>query len=98
MGVDLTHHDINWACSYQNSKETGYYLRIRAPLVSLISCLSGCNKGLDENFLLISGDWHDGLHCPIIEGVPSGVTRGLGLIHPSLFLLCTSFVLVYLCF
>ena len=31
------------------------------------------NKGMDEDFLIISSEWHDGLHCPTQDGEPSGV-------------------------
>lgn len=39
MGVNLTHHDINWIYSCQNNKEMRYYLKTRVPSVRLISCL-----------------------------------------------------------
>lgn len=26
------------------------------------------NKGMDGDFLIVSGDRHDGLHCPTLEG------------------------------
>ena len=28
--------------------------------------------GLKEDFLILSGGWHDGLPCPIKEGKPGG--------------------------
>ena len=31
------------------------------------------NKGMDEDFLIILGDWHDGLHYPTQEGEPGKV-------------------------
>ena len=36
----------------------------RVPAVRLISCLPETNKGMDKDYLIISSDWHDGLHCP----------------------------------
>ena len=36
----------------------------RVPAVRLISFLPETNKGMDNDYLIISGDWHDGLHCP----------------------------------
>uniref|UniRef100_A0A7N2N1U0 Uncharacterized protein n=1 Tax=Quercus lobata TaxID=97700 RepID=A0A7N2N1U0_QUELO len=35
------------------------------PSAKPISCLPESNKGLDQDFLIVSGEWHDGLHCPI---------------------------------
>ena len=36
----------------------------------LIQCLPTSNKNLKENFLIFSGEWHDGLPCPREEGEP----------------------------
>nr|POF14641.1 hypothetical protein CFP56_26742 [Quercus suber] len=38
--------------------------------VRLIHCLPESSKGLNEDFLIVSGEWHDGLHCPTMEGIP----------------------------
>jgi len=64
MGVNLTHHDVNWVYNRQLLKGQGYYLKTRVLEVRLISCLLDTNKGMDKDFLIISGKWHDGLHCP----------------------------------
>ena len=63
MNMDLTHHDINWIYSCHDSKVTNYYLWTRNTPVILISCLPKNNKGFSNDFLIISGDWHDGLQC-----------------------------------
>ena len=34
MGINLTHHDINWVYSCQKNNEAGYYLKTRAVLKS----------------------------------------------------------------
>lgn len=73
MGVSLTHHDANWVYSCQDSKETGYYFKIRVPAVRLISCLPETNKGMDEDFLIVLGEWHDGLHRLTKDGTLGGV-------------------------
>ena len=39
----------------------------------LIFCLPKTNKGMDEDFLIISGEWHDGLHCLTKDGKLGGV-------------------------
>ena len=62
MGVNLTHHDINWVYNYQHLKSMGCYLKTRVPKVRLISCLLESNKGMDQDFLIVSGECHDGLH------------------------------------
>ena len=64
MGVNLTHLDINWIYNHHKLTRQGYYLKIRVSTVRLISCLIESNKGMDKDYLIISGEWHDGLHCP----------------------------------
>ena len=99
IGVNLTHHDINWVYSCQDIKGTGYYLRTRVPAIMLTSYHPKSNKGLDEDYLILSGDWHDGLCCPVRDGEPSGVTGGLRLrfFFFFFFYLCFSFEHTYIC-
>ena len=73
MGVNLTHHDVNWVYNCQNLKSMRYYLKTRVSKVKLISCLPESKKGMDQDFLIISGEWHNGLHCSTQEGQPGGV-------------------------
>ena len=73
MGTNLTWHDVNWVYNFQKGKETNYYIECRVPSIRLISCMPESNKGMDEDFLIVSGDWHDGLHCPTQEGEPGRV-------------------------
>ena len=56
MGVNLSHHDVNWVYSCQNSKDTGYCLRTRVPAIRLIFCLPETNKSMDEDYLIILDD------------------------------------------
>ena len=72
MYLNLTHHDVNWIYNLHNLKGQGYYLKSRNPVVRLIQCLPISNKGLNENFLIFSGQWHDGLPCPVKEGTLGG--------------------------
>ena len=53
--------------------DAGYYLKSRSLIVRLISCLPKSNKGMKDDFLIISRELHDGLHCLVREGEPSGV-------------------------
>ena len=73
MGLRLTHYDINWCYNLQNLKGKSYYIKMRDDRVRLIQCLPDSNKGLNKDFLIVSGEWHDGLPCPMVEGEPGGV-------------------------
>ena len=46
-------------------------MKCRVPVVKLISCLLNSSKGMDEDFLIVSGGWHDGIHYPTKEEEPS---------------------------
>ena len=72
MNLNLTHYDVNWIYNLQYLKGQGYYLKSRHSEVRLIQCLPISNKGLNEDFLIFSRQWHDGLPCPVKEGEPSG--------------------------
>ena len=75
MNVNLSHHDVNWIYNLHKLTGQGYYLKTRVPEVRLISRLPESNKGMDKDFLIISGEWHDGLHCLTREGTPGEVLR-----------------------
>ena len=72
MDLNLTHHDVNWVYNLHHLKGQGYYLKSRYPEVRLIQCLPTSNKKLKEDLLIFSGEWHDGLPCPTVEGVLGG--------------------------
>ena len=72
MNLELTHHDVKWVYNLHHLKRQGYYLKSRYPEVRLIQCLPTSNKGIKEDFLIFSGEWHDGLPYPTKEGTPSG--------------------------
>ena len=74
MNLNLTHHERMNLNIYNlhNLKGQGYYLKSRHSEVRLIQCLPISNKGLKDNFLIFSGQWHDGLPCPVKEGTPGG--------------------------
>ena len=73
MGLRLTHHDVNWCYNLQYLKGKTYYMKARDERVRLIQCLPESSKGLNKDFLIVSGVWHDGLPCPVKEGEPGGV-------------------------
>ena len=72
MGLRLTHHDVNWCYNLQYLKGKTYYMKARDERVRLIQYLPKFSKGLNKDFLIVSGAWHDGLSCPTQEGTPSG--------------------------
>ena len=53
--------------------DSGYYLKSRSSTVRLISFLPKSNKGLKDDYLITSREWHDGLYCPTREGEPGRI-------------------------
>ena len=64
LGLGLTWYDV--AHLYEGHQQTGagFYLKSRSDAVKLISCLLKSNKGMKDDYLIVSGRWHDGLPCP----------------------------------
>ena len=48
-------------------------MKARDERVHLIQCFPESNKGLNKDFLIVSGVWHDGLPCLVKEGEPGRV-------------------------
>ena len=72
MGLRLTHHDVNWCYNLQYLKGKTYHMKVRDERVRPIQCLPESSKGLNKDFLIVSGAWHDGLPFPTKEGTPGG--------------------------
>nr|POE91869.1 hypothetical protein CFP56_74170 [Quercus suber] len=70
MGLRLTQHDVNWCYNLHHLRGKTYYMKTRDDRVRLIQCLLDSNKGLTQDFLIVSGEWHDSFHCPTVEGEP----------------------------
>ena len=68
IGTNLTWYDVNWVYNCQKGKDTYYYVKCKVPTVRLISCMPELNEGMDEDFLIISRNWHDGLYCLTQDG------------------------------
>ena len=64
IGLGLTWHDVVWMYECYLLADFGYYLKSRSSDVRLISCLLKSNKGMKDDFLIILGEWYDGLHYP----------------------------------
>ena len=75
IGLRLSHHDVNWCHNLQHLKGKSYYMKTGDDKVRLIQCFPKTSKGLNKDFLIVPREWHDGLHCPIEEGEPGGVSR-----------------------
>ena len=72
MTHGLTWHNIVhlYEC---HSFSGGYYIKSQSDEVRLISCLPKSNKGMKDDYLIVSGGWHGGLPCLIRAGIPYGV-------------------------
>ena len=64
IGLGLTWHDVVWMYECYLLADFGYYLKSRSSDIRLISCLLKSNKGMKDDFLIILGEWYDGLHYP----------------------------------
>ena len=73
LGLGLTWYDV--AHLYEGHQQTGarFYLKSRSNAVKLISCLPKSNKGMKDDYLIVSGHWHDGFPCPTQLGESGGV-------------------------
>ena len=68
---------MGWCYNLQHLKSKSYYMKAMDDKVRLIQCLPESSKGLNKDFLIVSGGWHDGLPCPTEEG-PLGGVFGVG--------------------
>ena len=73
LGLGLTWHDVVHMYECHSLKNVRFYLKSRSDVVRLISCLPKSNKGIKDDYLIASGAWHDGLHCPVREGEPGRI-------------------------
>ena len=74
MRLRLTHHDVNWCYNLQHLRGKFYYMKMRDDKVRLIQCLPETSKGLNKDFLIVFGEWHDDFQCLTEEGEPGGVS------------------------
>ena len=98
MGVNLNHHDVNWLYNYHKLTGQSYYLKTREPAVRLILCLLESNKGMNKDYLIVSGEWHDGLHRPTREGTPGGVYRSRSIVLIIIPLFPIDILIIHLVF
>ncbi|XP_065627692.1 uncharacterized protein LOC136066778 [Quercus suber] len=70
LGLGLTWLDVVHLYECHSQQDAGYYLKSRSDVVRLISCLPKSNKGMKDDYVIVSGAWHDGHHCPTKRGKP----------------------------
>ena len=73
MSLRLTWHNVVYMYECHSLADMGYYLKSRSSILRLVSCLPKFNKGMKDDYLIASGEWHYGLHCPTREGEPGRV-------------------------
>ena len=73
MGLNLTWYDVVWMYECHLLEDLGNYLKSRSLVVGLVSCLPKSNKGMKDDFLIVLGEWYNGIHCPVRKGEPNGV-------------------------
>ena len=50
-------------------------MKTRDDKVRLIQYLFETSKGLNKDFLIVFGEWHNDLHCLTEEREPGGISR-----------------------
>ena len=74
LGLGLTWYDLAHLYEGHIEARVGFYLKSRSSVVKLISRLLKSNKGMKDDFLIVSEPWSDGFPCPTKLGEPGGVT------------------------
>ena len=73
LGLGLTWLDVVHLYEGHKQKGAGFYLKSRSDVARLISCLPKSNKGMEDDYLIALGLWHDGLPCPNQLGEPGRI-------------------------
>ena len=73
LGLGLIWYDVARLYEGHQQARAGFYLKSRSDAVKHISCLPKSNKGMKDDYLIVSGPWHDGLPCPTQLEEPGGV-------------------------
>jgi len=73
LNLGLTWHDIIHLYECHSLSGVGLYLKSQSDIVRMVSCLPKSNKGIKDDYLIVSGEWYNGLHCPTWEEKPSVV-------------------------
>ena len=73
LRLGLTWHNVVQLYEGHQQKGAGFYLISGSDVVNLISCLPKYNKGMNDDYLIVSGPWHHNLPCPTQLREPAGV-------------------------
>ena len=73
LGLGITWYDVVHLYEGHQQKGAGFYLKSWSNAVKFVSCLPKSNKEMKDDYLIVSGPWHDGLLCPTQLGKPGGV-------------------------
>ena len=73
LELGLTWYDVVHLYEGHQQKGARFYLKSRSDAVKLISCLPKSNKGMKDDYLIVSRPWHNDLPYPTQLGEPSGV-------------------------
>ena len=73
LQLGLIWHDVVHMYEFHSQADRGFYLKSRSAVVKLILCLPKPNKWMKDDYLIASGPWHDGLHCPTQERETGGM-------------------------
>ena len=63
LGLGLTWYDVAHLYESHIKTRAGFYLKSQSSVVKLISYLPKSNKGMKDDYLILSGPWSDGLPC-----------------------------------
>ena len=74
LGLGLTWYDVAHLYEGHIEARARFYLKSRSNVVKLISCLPKSNKGMKDDYLILSDPWSDGLPYPTKLGEPGGAT------------------------
>ena len=74
LGLGLIWYDVAHLYEGHIEARAGFYLKSQSNVAKLISCLPKSNKGMKDDFLIVSGPCSDGLPCLNKLGEPGGVT------------------------
>ena len=74
LGLGLTWYNVAHLYKGHQQTQVGFYLKSRSDAVKLFLCLPKSSKEMKDEYLIVSGPWHDGLPCLIQLGEPGGVT------------------------
>ena len=72
----------------------GYYHKSRFEVIKLISCLPKSNKGMKDDYLIVSREWSDGFNCLTRARDPGRVPLGSVPLEGDLAFLAYSFFLL----